>query len=249
MTRISRGEANRRLAHAAAVSEVQTLSGPALPPQLPATAEAVRAGAISAEHVEAVRRVMTALPPHVDAGERESAEHTLVQAARSLDPGTVNAVGRTLLAVLDQDGQPPNEAELRNPINELRWHTRANGEVELKGRLGIEGGALLVTVLSPPAKPRPRLPRPEPNAPPQPHPPPTPPQWRRPITRFSKMRSIRTRDPRSHGLYANLGLCRAWLRRVHADHWPQTASGVALLGGGLGVSSAMSAPAACRHIR
>lgn len=155
LLRISRGEATRRLAHATAVSEVQPVSGPSLPPPLPATAEAVRAGAIGAEHVEVIRRVITTLPAHVDTEDRESAEQTLVQAARTLDPGAIAALGRTLHTALDQDGQPPNDTEPHKPINELRWHTRANGDVELKGRLGVEGGALLATVLGPLAKPRP----------------------------------------------------------------------------------------------
>jgi hypothetical protein len=155
LLRISQGEANRRLAHAAAVTAVQPVTGPVLPPPLPATAEAVRAGAVGPEHVEVIRRVITALPPEVDPAERELAERTLAEAACTLDPGAVGKLGRTIKARLDQDGQPPSEAELRNPINELRWTTRRNGEIDFRGRLGAEGAELLTTVLGPLAKPRP----------------------------------------------------------------------------------------------
>lgn len=157
LLRITRGEANRRLAHATAVTEMQPVTGPALPPPLPATAEAVRAGAIGAEHVEAIHRAITGLPDHVDADERAQAEQTLVQAAHALDPGAIAALGRAIRARLDQDGPAPKDPDLRNPVNELRWHTRANGEIDFKGRLGVEGGALLKAVLSPLAKPRPAV--------------------------------------------------------------------------------------------
>jgi len=67
----------------------------------------------------------------------------------------VTKLGRTIQARLDQDGQPPTDTELRNPINELRWTTRRNGDIDFKGRLAPEGAELLTTVLGPLAKPRP----------------------------------------------------------------------------------------------
>jgi hypothetical protein len=137
------------------VTTVQPVTGPALPPPLPATAEAVRSGALGAEHVEAIRRVISTLPPEVPVEEREKAEQTLVEAAHIVDPMAVAKLGRTVHAILDQDGRPPTEAERRNPVNELRWVTHANGILHLKGRLAAEGAALLNSVLSPLAKPRP----------------------------------------------------------------------------------------------
>ena len=153
--RIGKGEAARRIEHANAITPVPSVSGPPLPPPLSATAAAVRAGAIGAEHVEAIRRTMVALPPEVPREDRDLAEKTLVDAAHQFDPAAVGKLGRAIQARLDQDGRPPTEAELREPVNELRWVTRRNGDLELKGRLSPEGGALLTTVLSPLAKPRP----------------------------------------------------------------------------------------------
>ena len=154
LLRISRGEANRRLAHAAAVTTVQPLTGPALPPPLPATAAAIHTGAIGAEHVETIRRVMAALPEGVSADDREQAERTLVEAACVFDPAAVAKLGRAIHARLDQDGRPPTEADVRSPANELRLDRRADGGVKLTGRLGAEGAALLTAVLDPLAKPR-----------------------------------------------------------------------------------------------
>src|SRR5215470_8332809 len=136
LLRISRAEANRRLAHADAVSAVPTMSGPSLPPRLPHTAEAVCAGAIGAEHVETIRRVLAELSPEVDPQDRELAERTLADAARTLGPAAVAKLGRTIQARLDQDGRPPIEPQPRNTGNELRWTSRSNGELELRGQLG-----------------------------------------------------------------------------------------------------------------
>ena len=157
LLRISRREANLRLAHAAAVAPVQPITGPAMPPRLPATAEAIHDGTLGAEHVEVIRRAITTLPPEVPCEEREKAERTLVEAAQTVHPAAVAALGRTLRAVLDQDGGRPTEVEPRKPVNELRWFARADGTVELKGQLSAEGGALLNAVLSPLAKPRPAV--------------------------------------------------------------------------------------------
>jgi Domain of unknown function (DUF222) len=157
LVRVSRAEAQRRVAHAEAVTAVRPLTGPPLLPPLPATAEAMQPGAIGAEHLEVIRRTMKELPSHVDPQGREVAERTLVDAARELDPVAVTRLGRSLLARLDQDGPPPDDEALppRPAVNELRWTTRRNGDLELKGRLGAEGAALLTSVLSPLAKPRP----------------------------------------------------------------------------------------------
>src|SRR5262249_55725782 len=86
--------------------------------------------------------------------DRETVEQTLVEAARALDPVAVAQLGRALVARLDHDGRPPSDPP--KPVgNELRWTTRRDGDLVFKGRLDAEGAALLTTVLSPLAKPRP----------------------------------------------------------------------------------------------
>jgi len=155
LVRLSRAEAERRVTHAEAVTAVHPVTGPALPPPLPVAAEAVSAGAIGAEHVEIIRRTMKDLPPQLDPQDRDVVERTLVEAACELDPVAVGRLGRTLLARLDQDGRPPADTPPRPVGNELRWATRGDGEMVFKGRLDAEGAALLTTVLSPLAKPRP----------------------------------------------------------------------------------------------
>ena len=81
--RFSPAEARRRISHAEAVTEVPLVSGGVVPAPLPATAAALRAGVLSAEHVEVITRVVRDLPPHVPAADREVAERTLVDAAHT----------------------------------------------------------------------------------------------------------------------------------------------------------------------
>lgn len=106
MLRIGQAEANRKLAHATALTGRGPATGEALPPLLPATAEAVRDGAVGAEHVEIIQRVVGALPADVDPDDREVAERTLAEAARTLDPAAIAKLGRAIRERLDQDGRP-----------------------------------------------------------------------------------------------------------------------------------------------
>ncbi|ORB20457.1 DUF222 domain-containing protein, partial [Mycolicibacterium parafortuitum] len=72
--RISASEANRRLTEAAVLAPRPSVSGPALPPLLPATAVAQSRGLINPEHVEVIRKSVDKLPTWVDAVTREQFE-------------------------------------------------------------------------------------------------------------------------------------------------------------------------------
>lgn len=60
--RISTGDAHRRLTEAALLAPRQALTGPALPPVLPAVAAAVAHGLITGEHVEVIRKALDRMP-------------------------------------------------------------------------------------------------------------------------------------------------------------------------------------------
>jgi len=155
MLRISLGEANRRIRHAHAVTEVPLVSGGTVAAPLPATGAAARDGVLGPEHLEVISRSLTGLPLHVQPDAIADAEQTMVTAAASMDARTLARVGARVRAVLDQDGAPPNDAELANPVNELHLHTKTNGRTALRGELEPEASALLHELLSPLAKPRP----------------------------------------------------------------------------------------------
>ena len=153
--RISPSEARRRIGHAAAVTEVPVVSGGVVPAALPVTAAALREGVLGADHVDVIARALSDLPLHVPDADREVAERTLVEAAHSMDARTLTKVGHRVRAWLDQDGAPPEDRELAEPVNELHLHTRRDGRLVLRGEFDREASALLTTVLSPLAKPRP----------------------------------------------------------------------------------------------
>ncbi len=153
--RISPAEARRRIVHAEAVNEVALVSGGVVPAPLPATAAALGEGVLGSDHVEVIVRAVRELPPHVPAASREIAERTLVDAARTVDPRTLTTLGRDLRTILDQDGRPPDDRELAEPVNELHLTTRRDGRLVLRGEFDREASALITTALSPLAKPRP----------------------------------------------------------------------------------------------
>jgi Domain of unknown function (DUF222) len=153
--RITVREAKRRIAQAHLVTAAPVVSGGTVPAALPVTGVAVREGVLGADHVEVIARSLTGLPLHVEPRAIADAEQTMVTAAASMDARTLGRVGARVRAVLDQDGAPPNDAELANPVNELHLSTRSNGRTVFRGELEPEASALLRALLSPLAKPRP----------------------------------------------------------------------------------------------
>jgi Domain of unknown function (DUF222)/HNH endonuclease len=149
--RVSPREAQRRVGHARVLSETVAPSGATVSAALPRTAEAVRAGVLGPEHVDVIAKTLTGLP----VGDGGWAEAILVEAGSTLDARAVARVGRELRARLDQDGLPPTDVELADPVNELRFHARSDGRMVFKGELEAEASALLQALLSPLAKPRP----------------------------------------------------------------------------------------------
>src|SRR5215207_8106430 len=152
---ISRAEANRRIALAEALTPRRPLTGPELPPPLPATAHALTEGELGVEHAEIIRRTLTDLPPEITQAQCDTAEAALVDAARQIGPAGLAAMARELRARLDQDGHPPADAELRHSRNELRYVTKANGRLTFKGELDPEGAGWFTAVIGPLAAPKP----------------------------------------------------------------------------------------------
>ena len=153
--RISQGEAKRRISHASAVTDVPAVSGGVVPAALPMTAAAVREGVLGADHVDVIVRALSGLPLHVPDADRERAERTLVEAARSMDARTLVKVGQRVRDVLDQDGTPPDDREPADPVNELHLSTRPNGRLVMRGEFDLEASARITAVIGPLARPRP----------------------------------------------------------------------------------------------
>ena len=153
--RISTSGARRRLGHVDAVTDVPMVSGGVAPAPLPVTATALREGALGADHVDVIAKTLRGLPLHVPDADREAAERTMVDAARSLDARTLAKVGERVRAVLDQDGTPPDDREPDAPACELHLSTKRNGRIVIRGEFDQESSALIAAVISPLARPRP----------------------------------------------------------------------------------------------
>ena len=153
--RIGHGEAKRRISHAAAVTEVPVVSGGVVAAALPVTAAAVREGVLGADHLDVIAKALSGLPLHVPDVDREHAEQTMVEAARSMDARTLVKIGQRVRDVMDQDGTSPDDRDLADPVNELHLSTRPNGRLVLRGEFDPETSALVQAVISPLAKPRP----------------------------------------------------------------------------------------------
>ena len=102
-----------------------------------------------------IARTLSGLPISVTPEQRHWAESVLVEAAANMDARTLGKLGAELRTRLDQDGSPPRETELANPVNELRFTVKPGGRTVFRGELDPEASALFQTVLSPLAKPRP----------------------------------------------------------------------------------------------
>ncbi len=102
--RITPKEITRRFKVAARIRPRRSLTGPPLPPQLPALAAAVAEGAVGDDHVRAVCAALDTLPSCVSPPDAADAERTLVQHATKLDAGVVARLGQRIADYLNPDG-------------------------------------------------------------------------------------------------------------------------------------------------
>jgi hypothetical protein len=102
--RISRAEASRRVHEAADLGERKALNGEALPPVLPATAEAQRNGDLGSGHVTVIRSFWHRLPDFVDIETRQKAEAQLARLAGEHRPDELSKLADKLTDCLNPDG-------------------------------------------------------------------------------------------------------------------------------------------------
>jgi hypothetical protein len=102
--RISRAEASRRVHEAADLGERKALNGEALPPVLPATAEAQRNGELGPGHVAVIRGFWHRLPDFVDLETRATAEAQLARLAGEHRPDELAKLADKLTDCLNPDG-------------------------------------------------------------------------------------------------------------------------------------------------
>ena len=103
--RITPAEITRRFKLAARIRPHRSLTGPPLPPELPALADAVQAGEVGEDHIRSVCRSVDVLPACVSPADVEAAERTLVKHAATVDAGIVVKLGQRIADYLNPDGQ------------------------------------------------------------------------------------------------------------------------------------------------
>lgn len=102
--RITRAEAARRIGEAAELGERTAITGEPLPPGLPATAAAQRAGDIGPAHVAVIRGFWHRLPDVVDVETRQKAEAQLARLGGEHRPDELSKLADKLSDCLDPDG-------------------------------------------------------------------------------------------------------------------------------------------------
>ena len=136
---LTAAEVRRRMKLAARITERRSLTGPPRPPELPALAAAVQAGAVGEDHLREVCTGLDRLPRDVSAADRERAEQILVGHAQSQDAVFVALVGRKL-------------AEVHNPDGSFDDRDRANRRGLVLGAQGVDGMSRLSGFLTPTAR-------------------------------------------------------------------------------------------------
>jgi Domain of unknown function (DUF222) len=111
--RITPQEISRRFKLAARIRPRRSLTGPALPPELPHVAAAVEAGAIGDDHIRAICRAIDVLPGCVSPADTTAAERTLVEHATTVDAGIVVKLGQRIADYLNPDGLFSDEDRAR----------------------------------------------------------------------------------------------------------------------------------------
>ena len=102
--RITRADASRRIGEAADLGERKAITGEPLPPVLPATAEAQRAGDIGPGHVAVIRGFWHRLPDFVDVETRQKAETQLARLGGEHRPDELSKLAAKLSDCLNPDG-------------------------------------------------------------------------------------------------------------------------------------------------
>ncbi|HSV68002.1 MAG TPA: DUF222 domain-containing protein [Mycobacteriales bacterium] len=132
---------------------------------LPATAEALRSGAVSRDHAQAIADAVCALPAETPAQTRAAAETALVEHSATFDPGEVSKLGRRVLEVVDPEHgdellrrQVEREAAEAYTRRDLRISPAGPGLHRVSGLLDVEGAEALRVALDPLAAPRPANP-------------------------------------------------------------------------------------------
>ncbi|GAA1666963.1 DUF222 domain-containing protein [Fodinicola feengrottensis] len=152
---LSPTEAGRRLKRALNLCNSEALTGEALAPKLGIVSESMRRGELADSRIDTIIGIVNKLPARVNIKEREDAEASLVEHAKSYPARRLVEFGQRIHDHLDPDGPAPTERENEKPRRELNLHTGRDGRLNFSGSFDGGTGTLFSEILSPLAKPRP----------------------------------------------------------------------------------------------
>lgn len=142
--RLSPSEAKSRIRAAAELIESEAPSGERIPAILPDTAAGVADGALSLEHVRVISRAVEKLPSGLDFETRSEVETQLASHAHTLDPAALTVAARRVHTNLDPDGVLDEDKPARR---ELAFVRDVGGCDLVRGRLDVEGAAIVRTAI------------------------------------------------------------------------------------------------------
>ncbi|WP_246155240.1 HNH endonuclease signature motif containing protein [Saccharopolyspora hirsuta] len=154
MLNLAGGEAKTRTLVARNATEHTSPHGTPVSAELPATAEAIASGAITAQHARVIIDGVQRMAPVNTTAELEQAETLLAGYARDHSPHQLARLAERVRYYFDQDGAFRAE-ETQHRIRELHYGTTADGMTVINARLDRETGAKFRAVLQPLAAPRP----------------------------------------------------------------------------------------------
>ncbi len=152
VTRLNPRFATRLITHAEVIAEVVTPTGHVTPARLPVVREALLAGDLDAEQVDAVVRTVKKIPDWAPGDTVEVVEKHLVAMARTGPAHVLAKHGETLLARIDPDGDQPAEV-LAAPKNVFRYRRDEAGWMHFTGIIDPESAEELDSLLGALAKP------------------------------------------------------------------------------------------------
>src|SRR6266540_2825249 len=128
-TRLAPRIATRMVKNAAQITETLTPTGHTTPAPLPTARAAMREGVLDGEHLEVIAEVVKDLPQTASVADRELVEATMTTQARALDPLALRRFGKQVLEQIDQDGKQPDDKDVAEPTNSMRYRRTRGGRM------------------------------------------------------------------------------------------------------------------------
>jgi hypothetical protein len=152
LTRVSQGDAARRIRVGRAIAPRATLGGDPLPPEHPGLADAMAEGDVGLDAASVVIRCLADASPYIEEDLVRAGERQLVAVARTAATDLVGVHARVWREALNPDGSEPRDEAIRRRRS-FSLGREVNGMTPFRGWADPTSGALLRSMLSNGANP------------------------------------------------------------------------------------------------